>query len=165
MMKKIALAITVVGLLSGCVATAPVVQKSSLEIQAVQAKMFEADKATTFRSVLSVLQDLGYVVQAASMDTGVITAQSPVKQDTSGGAVFAQILGGVRTEGRTFVTASVEDFNPRQSRVRLNMVDKRFRSGAYGQQATDETPIEDPKVYTNAFEKIGEAIFIRQAQK
>ncbi len=99
------------------------------------------------------------------MDTGVITAQSPVKQDTSGGAVFAQILGGVRTEGRTFVTASVEDFNPRQSRVRLNMVDKRFRSGAYGQQATDETPIEDPKVYTNAFEKIGEAIFIRQAQK
>lgn len=166
-MNKSIISIVVVGaaLLSGCETTQPVVQKSSLEIQAVQAKMFETDKPTAFKSVLSVLQDLGYVIQAASLETGVITAQSPTKQDTSGSAAFAAAFGGVRTEGRTYVTASVEDFNAKQTRVRLNFVDKRFRSARTGQQATDETPIHDSKIYANAFEKIGEAIFIRSAQK
>lgn len=164
-MKRLIILFSLIGSLAGCETTQPVVRKTSLEIQAVQTKMFETDKPTAFRSVLSVLQDLGYVVQAASLDTGVITAQSPTKQDTSGGAAFAAIFAGVRTEGRTFVTASVEEFRGKQTRVRLNFVDRRFRSGAYGQQATDERPIDDPKVYENAFEKIGEAIFIRQAQK
>lgn len=166
-MKKLILVASLIGaaLLTGCETTQPVVQKSSLEIQAIQAKMFETDKSTAFKSVLSVLQDLGYVIQAASLDTGVITAQSPTKQDTSGGAAFAAAFAGVRTEGRTYVTASVEDFNAKQTRVRLNFVDKRFRSGAYGQQATDEKPIHDVQIYANAFEKISEAIFIRTAQK
>lgn len=166
MNKTLAIAITATALMvSGCVTTEPVVQKSSLEIQAIQAKMFDTDKGTAFKSVLSVLQDLGYVIQAASLDTGVITAQSPTKQDTSGNAAFAAFFAGVRTEGRTYVTASVEDFNPKQTRVRLNFVDKQFRSSSYGQQATDEKPIYDAKIYQNAFDKIGEAIFIRSAQK
>lgn len=164
-MKKLLIAIATGALLVGCQTTEPIVKKTSLEIQAIQAKMFEVDKGIAFKSVLSVLQDLGYVVQAASMDTGVITAQSPTKQDTSGGAAFAAVFGGVRTEGRASVTATVEDFNTKQTRIRLNFVDKRFRSGARGQTATDEKPIENPKVYENAFEKIGEAIFIRSAQK
>jgi hypothetical protein len=145
---------------SGCQTTAPIANKTSLDIQSIQAKMFESDKPTAFKSVLSVLQDLGYVVQAASLETGVITAQSPTKRTASFAAVF-----GVRTEGRTYVTATVEDFNPKQSRIRLNFVDKQFRSGAYGQVATDEKPVEDVTIYQNAFEKIGEAIFIRAAQK
>lgn len=165
MVKFAAVALTVAVFVSGCVATAPVAQKTSLEIQAIQSKMFESDKQVAFRSVLSVLQDLGYVVQTASLDTGVITAQSPTKQDTSGRAAFAAAFGGLRTEGRTYVTASVEDFTAKQTRVRLNFVDRRFRSSAYGQQATDEVPVEDVKVYQNAFEKIGEAIFIRASQK
>jgi len=164
-MKKLLVTFAAVSLLAGCQTTEQVVKKTSLEIQAVQAKMFETDKATGFKSVLSVLQDLGYIVQAASMETGVITAQSATQKDTSGGATFAEIFGGVRTEGRTFVTASVEDFNLKQTRVRLNFVTKRFRSSKTGQTATDEKSIEDAKVYQNAFEKISEAIFIRTAQK
>ncbi len=166
-MKKIVtiLAVAMLVVITGCASNPPTTQKSSLEIQAIQAKMFETDKSTAFKSVLSVLQDLGYVVQTASLETGVIVAQSPTKQDTSGSAIFAQALGGVRTEGRTYVTATVEDFNAKQTRVRLNFVDRRVRSGAYGQSATDETPILDGKIYSNAFEKIGEAVFIRAAQK
>lgn len=162
-MKNLILISTVLVSLGGCV-TQPQVQKSSLEIQAIQAKSFEADKPTTFRSVLSVLQDLGYVVNSASLETGFISAESPIKQDKSGAAAFAAIMGGVRTEGRTAVTASVEEFN-KSTRVRLNFVDKKLRSGAYGQRAADEAPIEDPKIYENAFDKIGEAIFIRLGQK
>lgn len=164
-MKKIALILAAVFSIAGCQTNSPVAQKSSLEIQAIQAKMFETDKATAFKSVLSVMQDLGYVVQTASMETGVITAQSPTKQDTSTAGLFAAALANMRVEGRTYVTATVEDFNPKQTRVRLNFVDKRFRSSAYGQTATDEKPIDDARIYQNAFEKIGEAIFIRTAQK
>lgn len=167
-MKKTLLIAASIGaslILGGCQTTEPVVKKTSLEIQAVQARMFETDRTTAFRSVVSVLQDLGYVVQAASLETGLVTAQSPTKQDNSGGAVFAAAFAGIRTEGRTVVTATVEDFNSKQTRVRLNFVDKRFRSGAYGQQASDEKAVEDPKIYENAFEKISEAIFIRQAQR
>jgi hypothetical protein len=163
-MKKLATIVTCVVILAGCQTAVPVQQKTSLEIQAIQAKMFEADKNTTFKSVLSVFQDLGFVVQAASLETGIITAQSPTKVDSSGAAVVNAVFGGVRTEGRSFVTATVEDFRKDQTRVRLNFVDKTFRSARTGQQATDEKAIEDPKVYANAFEKISEAIFIRKAQ-
>ena len=78
------------------------------------------------------------------------------------------LFGVVRTEGRkgrTSVTASVEDFCTKQTRVRLNFVDKRFRSAKTGQQATEESLIRNPKICANAFEKIGEAIFIRASQK
>lgn len=164
-MKKLSLIFITTFLLVGCATNEPAIEKTSLEIQAVQAKNFEADKATTFRSVISVLQDLGYVIGAAGLDTGVITAESPTAQDTSGGAVFASVFGGVRTENKTTVTASVEDFGAKTTRVRLNFVNKKFRSGAYGQRAADEVAVHDPKPYETAFEKIGEAIFIRQAQK
>jgi PBP1b-binding outer membrane lipoprotein LpoB len=164
-MKKLITLSLIAIFLTGCAATSSKPTKTSLEIQAIQARNFEADKPTSFKAVLSVLQDLGYVVQAANLDTGVITAQSPTQQDTSGSATFAAIFNKVRTEGRVYVTASVEDMNAKLSRVRLNFVDKKFRSAVGGQQATDEKAIQDPKVYEAAFEKISEAIFIRQAQK
>ena len=164
-MQKIALPFLIALALSGCVTTDPVIKKTSLQIQAIQAKSFEADKLVTFRSVLSVLQDLGYVVGSASLETGFITAESPIVQDKSGAAMAAAIFGGVRTEGKTAVTASIEEFGKDSTRVRLNFVDKKQRSGAYGQRAADEIPVENPVLYNNAFEKISEAIFIRKAQK
>ena len=166
-MKKItcsSLLIVAALTLTGCQTTSPAVQKTSLEIQAIQAKMFGSNLDITFKSVVSVLQDLGYIIQTASKDTGLITAQSPTVEDNSGGAVFAAIFGGVRSEGSTSVTASVEEFNPKQTRVRLNFVSKSFQSSAYGRQSTNETPIQDPKIYENAFAKIGDAIFIRTSQ-
>lgn len=164
-MKKLILALFVGILsLSACVQQAVKPQKTSLEIQAYQAKVFEADKKTTFNSVMSVLQDLGYIIGSASLDTGFITAVSPNKQIDSPIAQFARLIGSMNMEGRTAVTVSIEEISPKKTRVRLNLVDSQTRAGQYGQKATDDTPIDDPKVYESAFDKIGEAIFIRQAQ-
>ena len=164
MSKLSLLAVTVfASFLVGCVATAP--KKSSLEIQAVQAKNFETSKKVAFESTMSVLQDLGYIVKSASLETGFITAESPNVQDRSGRAFAAAFFGGVRIEQQTAVTATVEGVKDSLSRIRLNFVTKEKRSGAYGRQAADDTPIEDPKVYQNAFDKIGEAIFIRTSSK
>ena len=70
-----ALALTLVG----CAVNAPKPEKTSLEIQAIQSKNFETDKKVAFNSVVSVLQDLGYIIGSASLETGFITAESAVK--------------------------------------------------------------------------------------
>ena len=164
-MKKMLVIMSASFALLGCQVAPTVPEKTSLEIQAIQARNFDADKSTVFKAVLSVLQDLGYVVSSASLETGFITAESPTKKDDSGSAVAAALFGGVRTELKTAVTASVEDMSVKTTRVRLNFVNKKFRSAQRGQQASDDSPVNDPKIYENAYEKIGEAVFIRQAQK
>lgn len=164
-MKKILVVACAAALLAGCQTVETKPAKTALQIQAIQARNFEADKPTAFRSVTSVLQDLGYTIQAADLNTGIITAQSPTTQDKSSEASWAAAFGGVRTEGKTQVTATVEEFGAKQARVRLNFVDKRFRSARNGQTATDEQAVHDPVIYANAFEKIGEAIFVRAAQR
>lgn len=168
---KTIISTTALTLLFGCAAVpSKPPQKTSLEIQAVQAKFFETNMATAFRSSVSVLQDLGYIIQSASLDTGFISAQSPTRGESkSGWEILNVLLGGAasdtRKERKVYVTASVESFGEGRSRVRFNFVRKVFRSGAYGQQATDEWPIHDPKLYESVFEKVGEAIFIRTAQR
>ena len=164
-MKKL-LILVLVGslLLTACVQPVKP-QKTSLEIQAIQAKTFDADKKTTFNSVMSVLQDLGYIIISASLDTGFITAESPNKQaNPMLSSVYMLLNGGMRVEGKTAVTVSIEEISPKKTRVRLNLVEKKVVNGTNGQRASDDTPIEDPQVYVNAFDKIGEAIFIRQSQ-
>lgn len=163
-MKYLLTALVAGSLMVGCAPQPVKPQKTSLEIQAIQARVFDADKKVTFNAVMSILQDLGYIIGSASLDTGFITAESPNKQVDSGAAMMALLFSGIRTEGKTAVTVSIEEISPKKTRVRLNLVDRQLRSGAYGQRAADDTPIEDPKVYETAFDKIGEAIFIRQAQ-
>lgn len=163
MTKLLSLLIAGACLLAGC--AQPVKPKmTSLEIQAYQAKTFEADKKITFNAVMSVLQDLGYIIGSASLDTGFITAVSPNKSVNSPAAQLAKMFGGIITEGNTAVTVSIEEITPKRTRVRLNFVDRQTRSGNYGQRGAEDTPVEDQQVYVNAFDKIGEAIFIRQAQ-
>lgn len=159
-----AAAIGTVMLLSGCAMTDANQNKTSLEIQAYQSKLFDVDKKTAFNSAMSVFQDLGYIVNSASLDTGFITAESPVK-GAQGGEAFLSFLAGMRVEGKTAVTAFVEEISPKSTKIRLNFVERRKTSGDYGQQSNRDNPIQDPKIYQSAFDKISDAIFIRSAQK
>ena len=143
---------------SGYATAPPPKAKNSLEVQAIQARNFEAEKKVAFNSLLSVLQGLGYIVASASMETGFITAASAVKNNTG----FFYAMGGVRREARVAVTASVEEVKANSTRVRLKFVSREKSSVERGQQANDDTLLMYPKIYGNAFERIGEAIFIRK---
>lgn len=158
--KLFAVSAMVLAGLTGCATRPAPKEKTSLEVQAIQAKAFEADKKTAFNSVLSVLQDLGYIVASASIETGFITAESAVTNSTG----FWDAMGGVRREMRVAVTASIEEMKPNSTRVRLNFVSRQKRSAERGQQANDDTPLLNPTLYQNAFDKIGEAVFIRKGQ-
>jgi hypothetical protein len=144
----------------GC-ATPKKAQETPLQLQAFQAREFETNKTTAFGSVLSVFQDLGYIVASADKETGFITASSPAGLKTN----FWEALGGIQTSGQTKATAFVEEIRPGFVTVRLNFVDARKKSSMYGQSQELDKPILDPKPYEVAFARIGDAVFIRTGNK
>jgi hypothetical protein len=159
-----ALLLAVPLLLTACATDGGAPQKTSLEIQSIQAKQFETDKKTAFNSTMSVFQDLGYVVNSASLETGFISAESPLK-GADGMQAFLENISNMRSEGKTAVTAFVEEIGGKTTKVRLNFVQRDKMLREQGQQANREKPILDPKVYESAFNKIGDAIFIRTSQR
>jgi hypothetical protein len=141
---------------AGCV-TPPEAVPTSLQLQSFQAKEFETSKVVAFGSVLSVFQDLGYIVASADRETGFITAASPAGNKSN----FWEVLAGTTSSAQTRATAFVEEIRPGFASIRLNFVDARRQSSMYGQTTDNDKPILEPKVYEAAFDKIEEAIFIR----
>jgi hypothetical protein len=152
-MKKFAAIAFVASLgLVGCV-TQPNQQKSALELQAIQVKEFETTQKIAFTSVLSVFQDLGYIVSSASIDTGLITAKSPTKQD------FVLFVGQRMTDEKA--NAFIEQIAPNRTKIRLSFVKSEQTSSGYGMRGERDTPVQDPASYQNAFAKIQQSIFVR----
>jgi hypothetical protein len=143
-------------LIAAC-ASSPPPQPTSLQIQAFQTKEFEVVKTVAFNAVVSVFQDLGYIVESADRETGFITAGSPTSNKTG----FWEAMGGVTSSGQTRATAFVEEIRPGFTTVRLNFLNTKKNSSWYGQTNQIDKPILEPGPYQIAFEKIDDAIFIR----
>lgn len=153
-MKRLSLIICIL-LVAGCAAKQKAT-KTSLQLQSFQAKEFETNKKTAFAAVLSVFQDLGYIIGSADFETGFITAKSPTKSKTR---LFDYMMETSKA------TAFVEQLNNKHTKIRLNFVNNTETSSGYGAKKETEVPLEDPKTYENAFTKIQEAIFIRSGTK
>jgi hypothetical protein len=130
---------------------------TSLQIQAIQLKEYESTKEIVFPSVVSVFQDIGYIISNADLETGIITAESAAENNPAMAFFF-----GVSVVKQTKVTAFVEQLGS-TTRVRLNFVEIEKSSSSYGQNDRKDIPIMDTKIYQNAFNKIGDAIFIRSS--
>jgi hypothetical protein len=156
------------GCMSGC-ATAPTPTPAPLQVQVFQSRGYENGKTMVFGSVVSVFQDLGYIIDSADRDTGFITASSPTGDRTN----LLEALSGTQTSGRTRATAFVEEIRPDFVTVRLNFVDsQRSSNGGFGLtrgvvlgMGDRDTPILDPKTYQIAFEKIDDALFVRSGMR
>lgn len=143
----------------GCESTPTEKPMSSLAIQAFQKKEFETPKKIAFSSVISVLQDLGYIIKSADFNTGLITGNSPTKSESTG------FMTEVSHMSNTGVTAFVEEFGTNRSSIRLNFVAVKESSSETGMKSRVDKPVLDPLVYQNSFAKIQEAIFIREGFK
>jgi hypothetical protein len=137
---------------NGCMPKNYTPTKTSLQLQAFQAKEFETSKKIAFAATLSVFQDLGYVMESGDFETGLITAKSPTQS--------GQVWGG-STQKFTKATGFVETIREKVARIRLNFVEITKASSAYGMQQGVDVPIEEPKLYQEVFEKIEKAIFVR----
>ncbi|OGV49655.1 MAG: hypothetical protein A2017_07305 [Lentisphaerae bacterium GWF2_44_16] len=127
-------------------------QLSSLQLQVIQSRDFETSKKLAFASVMSVFQYLGYIIESANLDTGFITAKSPTRSIYEFRGVAMRC---------TRATAFIEELKPDLSKVRLNFVDSVETSSQQGARNVNDTAVENPQIYQNAFTKIQEAIFIR----
>lgn len=134
-------------------------QMTPMQIQALQSHEYETTKEILFASVVSVFQDLGYQLENADMPSGFITASSATRNKTN----FLEAFAGGASSGNTRATAFVEAMPSGMARVRLNFLNSISRSSAYGRQSKDDQPVLDPQVYKTAWDKIDEAIFVRNA--
>lgn len=130
-----------------------------MELQAIQSKEFETSKDNLFNAVMTVIQDLGYQVQSADLQTGFITATSATEQKTN----FFEALGGSSSTANTKMTAFVQSMPNSMARVRLNFLVSKTTSTAYGQTNQNDKPVLDAIVYRNAWDKIDEALFVMGA--
>ena len=142
-------------LMTGCATPPPTL--TPLEIQSLQTREYEDDKGVVFASVMSVFADLGYTINAADRDTGLITAESATNSDGS-----SQFWFGITMVSQTKATAFIEVIG-NMTKVRLNFVATNESSTSYGQSDRQDTPILDAIVYQNAFERVESAIFIRSS--
>lgn len=143
--------------LAGCAAT-PEPEMTPMEIQSIQTRTFETPKEVAFPSVVSVFQDLGYSIQTADIASGLISAES-----ASENTPWLTVLTGQSQVNQTRATAFVEEIRDDTS-VRLNFVETEETSSAYGRTDRNDRPIHDAELYQNAFERIENAIFIREGQ-
>ena len=130
-----------------------------MELQSIQAKEFDTSKEIAFGAVMTVIQDLGYIVESADITSGFITAVSPTENKTN----FFTALGGGSSSGNTVMTAFLLQMPNGRTRVRLNFVNTKNSSSAYGRDSRKDKPILDPAVYNNAWERIDEALFVMGA--
>ncbi|MGY6552130.1 MAG: hypothetical protein ACXIT4_09600 [Erythrobacter sp.] len=130
-----------------------------LELQAIQSREFEVSRETAFNAVMTVFQDLGYILQTADLPSGFITASSPTRNKTN----FVELLDGANASGDTAVTATFLPLPNGLTRVRLNFVNRRTISSPQGQSSREDRPVLDPAIYQNAWEKIDEALFMLTA--
>lgn len=144
---------------SGAAVEAKKPKMTPMELQAIQSREFEVSKDVAFGAVMTVIQDLGYTVESADLASGFVTAASP----TENKAGFFEVLGGMSASGNTVMTAFMLQMPNGMTRIRLNFVNSKSTSSAYGRDSRQDKPILDPAVYSNAWERIDEALFVMGA--
>ena len=122
----------------------------------MQSRSYDTGKKIVFPSVMSVFQDLGYSINSADINTGLITAES-----TADSNKMKKFWLGVSEVSQTKANAFIEEIGS-ETKVRINFVGTKKESSWYGQDDREDTQILSPEPYQNAFEKIENAIFIRK---
>ena len=108
--------------------------KSAVELRNAQSRIYETtDKDKIYRSVIAVMQDLGYSITAVESEAGVITGNKLAQLD---------------------LTATVTERDESSTRVRANAIVKVNFAGR-------ATQVDDPEFYqTRFFEPLSKAMFL-----
>ena len=129
----------------------------------MQTQEFETSKKILFASVISVFQDSGFIIEAGDLETGLITAKSPTSVADAKQFGLTMIGTGATVEARA--TAFVEEARLGFSTVRLNFIERRQERDLKTGGSAHDIPNEDPAYYEKIFNKIREAVFLREAYK
>jgi hypothetical protein len=159
--------------------------KSSVELQAIQTRVYEYHERGTIRAILAVLQNNKFENIRSDANAGLITAELPSKMagdtqeeqvaKTAAGAVLSAVIpfGGLfapeqraGSKSRT-LSATIEEIGQNRTSVRilLKETERITKSGFLG-SSSEELKENDmtgqPQVYQRIFQEIDKEIFLRQ---
>jgi len=135
-----------------CCGCASEPELTSLQKQELQSRELETAKRPAFNGCISVLQDLGYIIDEADFDTGVITAH---------GESHSSFFPPGEKQAR--VSIFVQEWGTDKSKVRATFVDHSTTHGQYGSNSETDSTIYKADVYRNFFDALGKALFVNAA--
>jgi hypothetical protein len=158
-------AVVAIAWLCGCVSIGTPRQPLPLQNPVIQTHEFQADKTLTMNSVMSVLQDLGYILKSADDDVGLITATSPARRPGKFLSPSLIVNGEpIVSTTQAHATAVVEEVRPGATLVRLNFLVTSHSEGKSVSTTRDEQVL-DAETYRTVFGKIKEAISERMSAR
>jgi hypothetical protein len=147
----------IVSIFTGCATTETAPALTPIQIQLMQTRSYQESQNVVFRSIVSVFQDMGYIIKNADSVTGFIQADGIAQSNEN-----LKYWTGHTETTQTKATGFVEQIGSK-TQVRLNFVTTKESSTAYGADDRKETPVLDAQIYQNAFERIENAIFVRKS--
>lgn len=126
--------------------SSPTPPLSHLQRRSIESKELKGDYTDAFKATIAVLQDNGYVINNADIDSGVI-------QGETGGKLDAWKVYSINYE----VTATLEQYGEGIVKERITFVRKRKRLGQ-----EDSLLIDKPEFLQKIYDEIQKEIFIRQ---
>jgi hypothetical protein len=118
--------------------------EAQLKLRSLQTRTLDVnDRQVALRAVVTVLQDLGFIIERANEPLGFVTAERFAEPNMRG------IVG---------VTVTVRPQDDGRMMVRANAT----YAAVHPMTGWKNTPIEDPKVYQNFFASLQRALFITQ---
>ena len=150
--------------------------KSSLDIQQVQTKVYKGTYNEVYKSVVSVLQDNRFKITHTDKESGIISADGTPEATENMSDAVARIGEFVipffsafqkKKQATWFVSCAVEELAEKKILVRINITAEVKKSGFFT-KAKDKSKADDltttsPEIYQALFAKIDKALFLRQS--
>ena len=157
--KVLLIATSAAAMLSGCVTVDSVFgeidpQISTVELQALQTREYEATEEQVFAAAIGAFQSYGYSISSADRATGLVIAKTTSEADIN------QLTGVARTEYQK-ATAFIEKIAQNRVRIRVSIV-KHVSASAYGTGGEKEAMRTKPEIYQDIFKKIDNSLFLKK---
>ncbi len=141
-------------------------QLSPLQKRQITTRLYDAGYETSYRSILTILQDQGYIIKNTDMTTGLINATIDREAGTGSQAVQAVFLGYVADKGSAMEASfMVNKINDSKTEVRLNMQESKYGQSSQWSSSSQQSvkQILDPEIYNQIFNDIQVEIKRREA--
>ena len=162
----LAVAFCLAGCATGIAREALTLQPEALQQRRLQTRRFETiDEARLLSAALDVLQDLGFAVDEATPQLGLIVVSKNRDADSTGEILGSFIVGAVSDSEVTYnveqkIRASVVTRVVENGHSILRITFQRTVWNNRGEISENES-IDEPSVYQEFFSKLSKSVFLR----